>query len=398
MSQPLLPSFSPRARVRLSELLRKSQPEFPRTFGMLPNEFLLASKGVEDDLFDVIAAAVAGQCGIDLRERGIQSFKDALDSPDDAVLALILPAVWMRLDRLRKGAYARSLRITGQDFQSAVNQILEQDRSQILLVDGRWLASSATEIDAMCKLMLSDQSGAAACRQGDVQVEIVASTVQAALSREGTVLIDYGAGLGRVLAGLASAPRLHASRYIAVDEPIPESMVELAASVGASVTLMSRKEFQASGEKGDVIMVVNTLHHIPFSDIPAQIADLCARIRHGGFLLIHEMARFPEPEQRNVAWRLEDLLGLFPNPTFEVNPRTTESRRGVPLVNAIIRVQQVGDVRGVLEARVRQVWASMKSYALEMLQQLYESHDESRHRELQHWLFTNANLDLNRPC
>jgi ubiquinone/menaquinone biosynthesis C-methylase UbiE len=224
---------------------------------------------------------------------------------------------------------------------------------------------------------------------------MVVSTVQALLSRPGAVLVDYGAGLGRVLAGLAQASRFQSAEYVAVDEPIPDEVRALAGTTGASARFVARTEFLASPVHADAIMIVNTLHHIPFRDVPKQMAVLLRALKPGGMLLVHEMGELREPEQRNVPWRGEDLHELFDGPAFSINARSTVSRSGIPLCHALVGLCDEATVDESLDQNIRRVWTQMKTRTLDEIAQLYRARDEVKHVALQQALIVNANLDLN---
>jgi SAM-dependent methyltransferase len=246
--------------------------------------------------------------------------------------------------------------------------------------------------------LLENEDEAVSCRHGDVQVEMVVSTVQARLSVKDAVVIDYGAGVGRVLAGLATANNFKTASYVAVDEPVPREVKELAGRIGMRSDFVdSRDKFLASGVTADVIMVVNTLHHVPFGDVARQLGALAEKLRPGGILLVHEMGVLRVPEQRNVGWRLEDLMLLFHGAEFTCNPRSTLSRSGVPLAHVLVSATGAGAAGAALQRNVASVWRQMKTRALEEIRALYASGDPDRHAQLQHALITNANLDLNPP-
>jgi len=245
------------------------------------------------------------------------------------------------------------------------------------------------------QVLLRGEEDVAGCRQGDQQVEMVVSTVQALLARPNAVLVDYGAGLGRVLAGLAEASRFQTAEYVAVDEPVPPEVMALAGSTGASSRSVSRSDFLQNPLPADVIMVVNTLHHIPFADIPGQLERLLRSLKPGGVVLVHEMGELREPEQRNVPWRSEDLHLLFAGGAFAINARSTVSRSGIPLAHVLVELLDATRCHEALNENVRRVWMQMKTRTLDDIRALYEARQEDRHVALQHALIINANLDLN---
>ncbi len=233
---------------------------------------------------------------------------------------------------------------------------------------------------------------------GDLQVDMVASTVQLKLEKQDAVLVDYGAGAGRILAGLATSHKFKTVRYVAVDEPMAPEVQNLAENTGVTFECFdSRAKFFTSGITADVIMVVNTLHHIPFAEVAAQFNALLTMLRNDGFLLVHEMGYLKVPEQLNVAWKTENLVTLFDGTAFACNVRSTTSRGGVPLSNVIVRSTGVGNVYETLERNAKSVWQQMKNNVLDEIRSLYDAHDRRRQVNLHYALTTNANLDLNRP-
>jgi trans-aconitate methyltransferase len=286
--------------------------------------------------------------------------------------------------------------MTAEEFEMRVNSVLAAERVKYRLVAGRWLPTGASDAEVLRQVLLRGEEDVAGCRQGDQQVEMVVSTVQALLARPNAVLVDYGAGLGRVLAGLAEASRFQTAEYVAVDEPVPPEVVALAGSAGASSRCVTRSEFLQTPLAADVIMVVNTLHHIPFADIPAQLERLLGCLKPGGVLLIHEMGELREPEQHNVPWRSEDLHLLFAGGAFSINARSTVSRSGVPLAHVLVELVDAAKCREALNENVGRVWTQMKARTLDDIRALYEARREDEHVALQHALIINANLDLNR--
>jgi ubiquinone/menaquinone biosynthesis C-methylase UbiE len=158
---------------------------------------------------------------------------------------------------------------------------------------------------------------------------------------------------------------------------------------------VSRSDFLQNPLPADVIMVVNTLHHIPFADIPGQLERLLRSLKPGGVVLVHEMGELREPEQRNVPWRSEDLHLLFAGGAFAINARSTVSRSGIPLAHVLVELLDATRCHEALNENVRRVWMQMKTRTLDDIRALYEARQEDRHVALQHALIINANLDLN---
>lgn len=282
-------------------------------------------------------------------------------------------------------------------FETRVNEILASDGNFYRLVAAEWQSSVESETEVLRRILLRGDDDVAGCRQGDQQVEMVVSTIQERLSRDGAVLVDYGAGLGRVLSGLAQAERFKSATYVAVDEPVPDDVRKLAETTGATSQFVGRESFLKHPVEADVIMVINTLHHMPFAQIPAQLECLLRSLKPGGVLLVHEMGVLREPEQHNVPWRVEDLYELFAGPCFKRNARSTVSRSGVGLANVLINQTGEAGTRAALEENVRKVWDQMKARTVEEIRELYSARAESRHVDLQQLLIINANLDLNPP-
>lgn len=339
--------------------------------------------------------------GVDLGEVDPPVF-----SCDDAcraewnVLAAFLQAAWAHLMRLARDDGGRSTPVAPREFEVRVNTILEGAGRTERLRAGKWITAGASAAEALRRVLLQGAEDMAGCTQGDVQVEMVASTVQDRLRVKGAVLVDYGAGLGRVLAGLATAPKLADTSIIAVEDATNATVRGIAKHVGARLT--TRAAFLATPTKADVIMVVNTLHHIPLREVGVQFAGLLRALKIDGVLLVHDMAELREPEQRNVPWRMEDVLALFQLSGIDTNPRSTTSRgKKVPIWNLIVRVADASvlgpNLEPALAANAARVWQRMKDRTLERIAQLYDHRDENDEAELQHELITNANLDLNRP-
>jgi hypothetical protein len=374
-------TISDRAATRVLELLRRCDARTARQ--NLP-------------LFQRACAVLRERDGIDFEDLGWRRLEDVCVSgtvPVESSTALAIVSATLEVMR----SSPESAPISADAFELRINEIFSDEGIAYRLRDGSWRTSATTEAEVLRRLLLRGDDDVAGCRQGDQQVEMVVSTIQSRLASPGAVLVDYGAGLGRVLAGLAEAERFRTSLYVAVDEPIPESIKALARTTGASTRFLGRREYMAKPVEADVTMVVNTLHHMPFRDAPKQLATLVRALKPGGAVLVHEMGMLREPEQRNVPWKVEDLYALFAGPTFSLNARSTVTRSGVPLAHVLVQRGEDLDLEQVLTANIRRVWAGMKTRTLEEIADLYEAHDEARELELQHALIVNANLDLNQP-
>lgn len=345
---------------------------------------------------------VLRQAGYDLRALNVVNLDCIFEGrcsahPDGSVLSLLLAATWHVLNNDRDGR-GRPQIAPPEEYEAELNKILAEERIPFRLQGGSWLPASASDSEVLRRTLLENGDEAVSCKQGDVQVEMVVSTVQAKLDAPGAILVDYGAGVGRILAGLATASNFKKARYVAVDEPMPSDVRKLAGKTGATAEFVDNRDtFLASSTTADVIMVVNTLHHVPFADISRQLGTLAGKLRQGGILLVHEMGILRQPEQKNVAWRIEDLIVLFQGEEFRVNPRSTTSKSGVPLAHVLVNLTGKGLVQDALKRNVSSVWHQMKDRVLQEIEALYTSKDPARHSDLQHALITNANLDLNRP-
>src|SRR6185503_3159543 len=63
---------------------------------------------------------------------------------------------------------------------------------------------------------------------------------------------------------LGTADRFRNATYVAVDEPVAEDVKSLAATLGAKFIARSREAFLEQPAPADVVILMNTLHHIPF--------------------------------------------------------------------------------------------------------------------------------------
>lgn len=287
-----------------------------------------------------------------------------------------------------------------QEFVGGVNEIVEDDGFPLYL-DGheiRWRQRIETDLELLRRTLLANPADMAECRQGDPQVEMVVSTVQPLLTRPDPVIVDYGAGLGRVLVGFGGAERFRNATYIAVDEPVEEDVGSLASSIGATFVERTRTKFLEDPNQADVIILMNTLHHIPLADLPRQLAVLTRVLKPGGVLLIQEIGELREPEQVNVPWVIEDIIELFALPGCVTNPRSTTTRSTkTPLTHMLVQIEGQPPTEEALRDRVRTLWTKMKRRTLEDLKRLYGSRNAEDQRRLHYVLIANANLDLNEP-
>ncbi len=323
---------------------------------------------------------------------GTDDLLQQMDSNDLIVAARVLSTILHSLDsngnphlRWENGAH----------FDGAINSIFENECVSIRMEKGAIKEAAENMITALRIALLEDTDDIADHKSGDVQEEMVSSTVQARLSKPGTILIDYGAGLGRVLRSLSTAQHFGHCRYVCVESPHTREIEEVANSAGAE--LLEREVYLASPIAADVIMMVNVLHHIPFADIPRQLNVLLNSLRPDGTIIIHEMGELRTPEKKNVPWLSVDITNLLQFNGIFVNPRSTTSKSGVPISHTIISVQSVTDFTPSLITQTRSIWKQMKERVLKEIDSIYKCNDKSDQIRLQHLLIINANLDLNRP-
>jgi len=384
--------LSKEARNRLVALVQNAEPRYGGIGGVLRSNADLIY-GPSAPMYDGAAQVLLQRAGIDVAESGYTDADALLREAGERLVSAFVLGVWVHVGRIRDAP------MTAQQFENSVNNILANDSAPYRMRSGRYIPLGESEAEVLRRTLLAAPDDMAACQQGDVQVEMVVSSLQARLAHTGAVLVDYGVGLGRVLAGLASAKRFADATYVAVDEPMPSAVTKLAGEVGAKAKFQSRTQYLAKPEPADVILVVNVLHHIPFKELGTQFATVLSALKPDGIMVIHEKAELREPEQSNVPWHAEDILMFLQTPTLELNPRTTVTKgKKVPLTNLLVTVKkQDPTLATLLSKNADAVWASMKARTLDEIRSLYDSRDEERHVDLQHALITNANLDLNRP-
>lgn len=348
------------------------------------------------DLFSGASDMLRLGLGIDVQVTGFNDGQELLRDGDEDLVLQFLRGCYAHLRRLENQGGV--LPVSASDFEKHTNEILEADEAPVRLRNAMIIPLGQSDAEVLRRTLLENPADVAACQQGDVQVEMVVSTIQARLNQPDAVLVDYGVGLGRVLAGLASAKRFATTTYVGVEEPVPPEVKALAGRVGAKAIFRRRTEYLAAPNPADVILAVNVLHHIPFNELAGQFASLLSSLKPGGILVLHEMGELHVPEQRNVPWRIEDIQRLFDVDAVDVNSRTTVSKgKKVPLSNVIITVKTTNGLEAALRTSAEKSWRAMKQRTLEEIRELYEAGDADHHVELQRLLITNANLDLNAP-
>jgi 2-polyprenyl-3-methyl-5-hydroxy-6-metoxy-1,4-benzoquinol methylase len=387
------PELTTQARIRLAALVDRAEADHVTRREAYKDQLAWRWR-VPEELHAAAIRLVLENFGIDLSSH--QGPRQLCERADIPSLLNYLRGCAAHLRDWEERPY---FRLTNTEFQEQVSGIFEDDAFPYRMTGGGVRPLADSDAEALRRTLLANPADMAACEQGDVQVEIVVSTIQERLSRPQSVLVDYGCGLGRVLQGLASAPRFKTSSYIAVDEPIPESVRQLAGEVGASARFLEREKYLKAPVDADVILAVNVLHHIPFSELPSQLSTLLKSLKQDGILVVHEINELRHPEQRNVPWLFEDIFSLLSFPGLHLNPRTTQSKRTrTPLSNVVISVNtDIADIQSRLQISADSVWHQMKQRTLASIAEMYDTQDEDRHLELQHALITNANLDLNRP-
>ena len=392
------PKLSRRARVRLGELVAEFEPQRLVAGSMLYEVRGGATHGPEIESFGEAAPRILrrtfGQ-EIVLDPSKLKTF--CLEGQVVDIVGFLMGAAsYVRdLDAAlltHGGAFPR--------FVDEINEIMEEDKFPLYL-DGdeiRWRQRIESDLELLRCTLLANPADMAECKQGDPQVEMVVSTVQPLLTRKDPVIVDYGAGLGRVLVGFGGAGRFRNATYIAVDEPVEDDVRALANSIGARFIERTRTEFLARPDHADVIIMMNTLHHIPLRELPRQLATLLRALKPGGVLVIQEIGELREPEQVNVPWVIEDIIELLAMPGCETNPRSTMTRSTkTPLTHMLVRVDGEPPGEDALSERVRVLWAKMKRRAIDDLKRLFKSRNAEDQRRLHYVLIANANLDLNDP-
>lgn len=392
-----LPSLDGRARHRLAALLDELETAADVVLGR-PGAFRA-----------IVLHSLKAQHGISSSRGDAPPIRMHFDWLADDERPFLLSVISENVRRLHplSGTDARSILAKERlmkrpQFEARLNEILKQAGLDDYLQDATWYHGRDAEADELLRVLLSDVGDEmAGCKQGDVQQEMVASSIQSRLSRPGSLIVDYGAGLGRVGEGLSTASLFGSARYLAVDTPISDRLRIALAKLGTQAEAMERQAFLEGDILADVIVVVNTLHHVPFRELGRDLACLLRHLKADGELLIHEMGRLPLPEKVNVPWMTEDVTRLFVGiDGLVVNSRSTTTRgKGLPLTHTIVTPTRElpGSLPAVLEANARAVWSQMKARHVEKIGSLLNAGRAADVVELREALITNANLDLNSP-
>lgn len=389
------PMLSRKARVRLGEVLAAFEPHL--LVGASPL-YRMQGRGVPIESFSEAAPRILRRAfGQELTTNPSKLTQFCLKAEAFELVGVLMSAASYVRD-LESAAYARSGAL--DEFVDEVNEVVETDRFPLYLDvnELRWRQRIETDLALLRCALLANPADVAECRQGDPQVEMVVSTVQPLLTRPDPLIVDYGAGLGRVLVGFGGAARFQNATYVAVDEPVEDDVRSLATSIGATFVERKRTEFLDNPDQADVIIMMNTLHHIPLRELPSQLAILLRALKPGGVLVIQEIGELREPEQVNVPWVIEDIIELLAVPGCVTNPRSTTTRSSkTPLTHMIVHVEGQPPDEAVFRDRVRALWRKMKTRAIEDLKRLFASEDPEEQRRLHYVLIANANLDLNEP-
>jgi len=287
-------------------------------------------------------------------------------------------------------------------FADNLNRVLEDEGLPIRIDEGQWRLSIESKADRVLIDVLADVGEVASCTQGDPQVEIVSASVHDRLDKDGVTIVDYGAGLGRVGDGLTASSHFARAAFVAVDEPIHPDLKTFVEAL-PNGRVMGRSEFLSKPPPADVILMVNTLHHVPFGELGMQLGIVLAALKADGVLVIHELGEFPKPEKMNVPWVEADISALFLGDDFSVNPRVAKSRSGRSLPHVHVRLareRDPSDLKKAIDANAAKVWQTMKDRTLAEIRRLYAgpaSGDSQAPVQLRTALVVNANLDLNRP-
>lgn len=389
------PRFSRQLRVALRQLVRDAEP----AWGGADAVTMAMFEGNPPDMFDG-AATMLRRVGIEIDSSGMDDVDDVIERSDDVLLGHFVWACAAHLRELEQSRFYATIAMDSARFTSAVNRLCEaQSCGFALSLDGGWKPTVESDAAALYRALIGSADDAADFRQGDVQLEMVVSSVQEMLSRQGAVLVDYGVGLGRLLHALRTADRFKHAEYVGVDEPIDASAKRAGSPFSGTVRFVTRTDYLVSPVRADVAILLNTLHHIPFADLGRQFGALLRSIEPEGVLVVHEMGKHGAPEAYNVPWRYEHIATLLDVDEVDFNGRTTTSRSGVPLTHALVKLKGRRPDPDAIQGNAGKVWDRMKQDTLAEIRSLYASGTKTAdaHLALQRAVIVNANLDLNRP-
>jgi SAM-dependent methyltransferase len=181
-------------------------------------------------------------------------------------------------------------------------------------------------------------------------------------------IIDYGCGALRHLFALLN---LHGERewsYIGVDvrpvaEMHPEALraCEQFAQHRNRWKLLTIKEFCASTLRADVAYLVNVVHELPLRTLADAFEDIRRHLGPTGHLLVMDTGFLPEGEPRFVPLVESDVPVLL----NAANDLSYRSRKGIPIVFASARRNQIPDYQGTTDKLRR--WMEDKRNVLAFL-------------------------------
>ena len=394
MSKPSsrYPTFSSPARIALLQAIRDAEPGWRGHIDFIERH----EKGDPPDMY-AGAATVLRQHGFDIASTGKHTAQDVVLEGRGDALAGFVSACVVHVHRLEGSQFYRAVSTPSGQLRARINEICKQDANGFILTEIGWRPNFESDAEALYRALLGNAEDAADFRQGDVQIEMVVSSIQERLASKGTVLVDYGVGLGRLLAGLGTADRFRHAEYVGVDEPIDAKAMDAGKPFGGSVRFQRRDTYLTSPARADVVVLLNTLHHIPFAELGSQFAAMLTSIEAGGLLLLHEMGAHVKPEAYNVPWRYEHIVELLRAPGLDTNGRSTTSKSGVPLTHALVRVTGRKPRAADIQQCATRVWDRMKAEAVDDIRRLYAASTPDDYLAIQRAVIVNANLDVNRP-
>lgn len=243
-----------------------------------------------------------------------------------------------------------------------LNIILIKAKSDFQVTSNGIVSTLEKDVEDFYSLLIEEEKPSDRAH-GDIQVEKVVSTIQSIVTKE-SLTIEYGAAAGRFYKVFKDL-KPHGD-YLAIENDPETSLLELANSYGFQI--LTRDEFFRSNKSASLIVILNTLHHIPFWDLAFQLKEILAHLEKNGMLLLHDMGRLPQPEWGRVGWMIEDVKKLFDGPNFEIKEQQTITNKSqIPIFNALVKVVNKQEIGKKIEENVSAVWDQMESRLLDQI-------------------------------
>lgn len=242
----------------------------------------------------------------------------------------------------------------------------------------------------------------------DIQAQLLAAATQ--LIGQSKTVLDYGCGLGALIQPLHNActavqtyicvnhagetgnwetPERHSwipdtpPHIGAPHEPIENALREEIERLRAECPALSDMAFDhrtdaqlvksmyaCETEAADLLVCLDTLHHIPLSELPEKLASMLFHVRPGGAIVIADLQQATHYEVGRFWWHDDDLRQVLLDWTQDLKVRPLTVARGKTVLATGRRVATLPDPAALVSDLQNRCWSVYRRCALQKTAEL----------------------------